>query len=74
MKSQKNENKKMSAFIMFLFIIILLCSGSFMILEGIRDYLNGDFLFGWFCLTFGIVALVNMVIYLVSLAHKDYNL
>ena len=71
MKSQKNENKKMSAFIMFLFIIILLCSGSFMILEGIRDYLNGEKIFGWFSLTFANIALVYVVIYLVSLLHKD---
>ena len=74
MKNQKNENKKMSEFIMFLFIIILLCSGSFMILEGIRDYLNGDFLFGWFCLTFGSVALFNIVICVGRLAHREYNL
>ena len=71
MKSQKSKNEKIAVFILILFIIILLCGGSFMILEGIRDYLNGDFLFGWFCLTFANIALVYVVIYLVSLLHKD---
>ena len=71
MKNQKSKNEKIAVFILILFIIILLCSGSFLFLEGINSYLNGETLLGWFYLTFANIALVYVVIYLVSLLHKD---
>ena len=71
MKSQKSKNEKIAVSILILFIIILLCSGSFLFLEGINLYLNGEKIFGWFSLTFANIALVYVVIYLVSLLHKD---
>ena len=71
MKNQKSKNEKIAVSILILFIIILLCSGSFLFLEGINLYLNGEKLFGWFSLTFANIALVYVVIYLVSLLHKD---
>ena len=71
MKNQKSKNEKIAVSILILFIIILLCSGSFLFLEGINLYLNGEKIFGWFSLTFANIALVYVVIYLVSLLHKD---
>ena len=71
MKSQKSKNEKIAVFILILFIIILFCGGSFLFLEGIKVYLNGETLLGWFYLTFANIALVYVVIYLVSLLHKD---
>ena len=71
MKNQKSKNEKIAVSILILFIIILLCSGSFLFLEGINSYLNGEKLFGLFSLTFANIALVYVVIYLVSLLHKD---
>lgn len=71
MKNQKSKNEKIAVSILILFIIILLCSGSFLFLEGINLYLNGEKIFGWFSLTLGIVAFIYMAIYLVSLLHKD---
>lgn len=71
MKSQKSKNEKIAVFIVFLFITILLCGSSFLFLEGINSYLNGEKIFGWFSLTFANIALVYVVIYLVSLLHKD---
>ena len=41
------------------------------ILSGKTAYLNGEKIFGWFSLTFANIALVYVVIYLVSLLHKD---
>ena len=71
MKNQKSKNEKIAVSILILFIIILLCSGSFLFLEGINLYLNSEKIFGWFSLTFANIALVYVVIYLVSLLHKD---
>ena len=71
MKNQKSKNEKIAVSILILFIIILLCSGSFLFLEGINLYLNGEKIFGLFSLTFANIALVYVVIYLVSLLHKD---
>ena len=71
MKNQKSKNEKIAVSILILFIIILLCSGSFLFLEGINLYLNGEKIFGWFSLTFANITLVYVVIYLVSLLHKD---
>ena len=71
MKSQKSENEMFAVFLMILSITILLGSGSFFTLEGIKVYLNGETLLGWFYLTLGIVAFIYMAIYLVSLLHKD---
>ena len=71
MKSEKSKNEKIAVFIVFLFITILLCGSSFLFLEGINLYLNGEKVFGWFSLTFANIALVYVVIYLVSLLHKD---
>lgn len=71
MKNQKSKEEKIAVFILFLFITILLCGGSFLFLEGINLYLNGEKIFGWFSLTLANIALVYVVIYLVSLLHKD---
>ena len=71
MKNQKSKNEKIAVFILILFIIILLCGCSFLFLEGINLYLNGEKIFGWFSLTFSNISLVYVVIYLVSLLHKD---
>ena len=71
MKNQKSKEEKIAVFILFLFISILLCGGSFLFLEGINLYLNGEKIFGWFSLTLANIALVYVVIYLVSLLHKD---
>ena len=74
MKSQKSKNENIAVFILILFIIILLCGGSFLFLEGINLYLNGEKVFGWFSLTCANIAFVYVAIYLVSLVHKNYNL
>ena len=71
MKSHKSKNEKIAVFILFLFITILLCGSSFLFLEVINLYFNGEKIFGWFSLTFANIALVYVVIYLVSLLHKD---
>ena len=71
MKNQKSKNEMFAVFLMILSITILLVSGSFLTLEGIKVYLNGETLLGWFYLTLGIVAFIYMAIYLVSLLHKD---
>lgn len=71
MKNQKSKEEKIAVVILILFISILLCGGSFLFLEGINLYLNGEKIFGWFSLTLANIALVYVVIYLVSLLHKD---
>lgn len=71
MKNQKSKEEKIAVVILILFISILLCGGSFLFLDGINLYLNGEKVFGWFSLTCANIAFVDVVIYLVSLLHKD---
>ena len=63
MKSQ--NSKKVVNLVIIILIIACLCCSSFFTLEGIKVYLNGEMLFGWLFLTFGIGFLVGMAVFIV---------